>query len=59
VRERIRDRMRRTPDFLNPRLYGQRVSKALLGLFSDFSPSRQAASERTLRNVVYPLPAPL
>jgi predicted O-linked N-acetylglucosamine transferase (SPINDLY family) len=35
VRERICERMRRTPDFLNPRLYGRRVSEALLGLFPD------------------------
>ena len=35
MRERIRDRMRRTPDFLNPRLYGRRVSQALLSLFPD------------------------
>jgi FkbM family methyltransferase len=35
MRERIRDRMSRTPDFLNPRLYGRRVSQALLSLFPD------------------------
>ena len=35
MRDQIRERMSRTPDFLNPRLYGRRVSEALLGLFPD------------------------
>jgi len=40
MRERICDRMRRTPDFLNPRLYGRRVSEALLSLFPDLHRGR-------------------
>ena len=38
LRCRIRERMSLTPDFLNPALYGRRVSRALQRLFRDDSP---------------------
>ena len=38
LRSRIRERMSLTPDFLNPALYGRRVSRALQRLFRDDSP---------------------
>jgi ADP-heptose:LPS heptosyltransferase/predicted O-methyltransferase YrrM/glycosyltransferase involved in cell wall biosynthesis/SAM-dependent methyltransferase len=50
MRERIRDRMSRTPDFLNPRLYGRRVSEALLGLFPDFCHRRRVESDSALNH---------
>ena len=37
MRVRVLERMRGTPDFLNPQLYGRRVSHALLSLFADSS----------------------
>lgn len=37
LRERIRERMHRAPDFLNPQLYGRRISEALLRLVSERS----------------------
>ena len=49
MRERIRDRMRRTPDFLNPRLYGRRVSEALLQALPGFA-SRQVLKANTAEN---------
>jgi predicted O-linked N-acetylglucosamine transferase (SPINDLY family) len=37
MRVRVLERMRGTPDFLNPQLYGRRISHALLSLFADSS----------------------